>query len=285
MSGASRATTSASAPVVAYEERRRRFASERDACARRSGAIGRWRLLTFVAGAGLIAWSSSAGGAARMRAERGRCAGRGVPRAGAPPSPGARGAAACDGAGTAAGGRTARLARRWSALPLRRARPRRTTRSRATSTSTGRHRCGASSARRALRSGRAAARAVDAGCVAHGGRLLERASGLPDAQGGVPLGDRAEVRRDEALHVVGDVVRHAAGVLGDPPGPAVEGAPDAERHGHRVPGLDPAVAGAQQPEPRTRPGREHRVARERRAVPVEETDRLRLGHAGAKPAQ
>ena len=102
---------------------------------------------------------------------------------------------------------------------------------------------------------------------------------LADPERAVPLGDGLEVRRHEPVDVVADAVRQPARVLRHEPGPAVERAPDPERDGQRVAALDRAVAGAQQPEPRPRPGGEHQVARQRRPVPAEERDRLGLGHA------
>ena len=52
-----------------------------------------------------------------------------------------------------------------------------------------------------------------------------------------------------------------------------------------VAALDPPVAGAQQAEGRPWPGRQHQVAGQRHAVPVEQPDGLALGHPGPKPEQ
>ena len=93
--------------------------------------------------------------------------------------------------------------------------------------------------------------------------------GLPDAQGAVPLGDRPEVRRDEARRRSratpsgrsrASSATQPARQLSAPqmPNATVIGSPR----------LDRPVAGAEQPEPRPRPGREHQVARERRPVPA-----------------
>ena len=71
------------------------------------------------------------------------------------------------------------------------------------------------------------------------------------------------------------------GVLDDEPGPAGQRAPDAERGREPVAALDRPVARAQQAERRARPGGQHQVARQRRAVPLEQPDGLALGHARA----
>ena len=111
--------------------------------------------------------------------------------------------------------------------------------------------------------------------------LLQRPADLADVQRAVPLGDRLEVRRDQPLDVVGDPVGQLRRVLGDEAGTAVERTPDPERHRQRIAALDRPVARAEQPEPRPRPGREHEVARQRRAVPLEQAHRLPLGHPRA----
>ena len=63
-----------------------------------------------------------------------------------------------------------------------------------------------------------------------------------DADRPVPLGDRGEVRRHEALDVVADAVRAARGILDHEAGAAGQGAPDAEGGGERVAALDRTVA-------------------------------------------
>ena len=109
--------------------------------------------------------------------------------------------------------------------------------------------------------------------------LLEHAALLADVQRPVPLRDRLEVRGDEPLDVVADAGRQAGGILDDEPRPAVERAPDPEGDRERVAGCDDAVSRAQEAECRPRPGREHQVARQGHPVPVEQPDRLGLGHA------
>src|SRR3954468_13919015 len=47
-----------------------------------------------------------------------------------------------------------------------------------------------------------------------------------------------------------------------------------------MPPLDRAITGAKQPRLRARPGRQHEVARQRTAVPVEEANGLAFGHPG-----
>src|SRR3990172_2043674 len=61
-------------------------------------------------------------------------------------------------------------------------------------------------------------------------------------------------------------------------GPAVQRAPDAEGDGEGVASLDPPVARAEQPERCPGPARQHQVAGERHAVPVEQPHRLALPH-------
>ena len=98
--------------------------------------------------------------------------------------------------------------------------------------------------------------------------------GLADAQRAVPLGDRLEVRADQPLHVVADRRRQLGGILDDESRAAVQRAPDAERDREPVAALDPAVARAEQPEGRPVAARQHQVARERHAVPLEQPDGL-----------
>ena len=67
---------------------------------------------------------------------------------------------------------------------------------------------------------------------------LERAAGLADVQGAVPLGDGREVGADQALDVVGDAGREPGRVLDDETGPAGERAPDPEGDREPVAALD-----------------------------------------------
>ena len=83
---------------------------------------------------------------------------------------------------------------------------------------------------------------------------------------------------DEPLDVVADPGRQLGRVLDDEARPAVQRAPDPERDREPVAALDRPVARAEQPERGPRAGRQHQVAGERRAVPVEQADRLALGH-------
>ena len=115
-------------------------------------------------------------------------------------------------------------------------------------------------------------------CLPHD--LVERAAGDADADRGVPLGDRGEVGRHEAIHVVADGGRELIGRLDHEAGSARERAPDAEGHGEAIASLDRAIARAQQPERGPWPGAEHEVAGQRPAVPAEQADGLPLGHPG-----
>src|SRR6187402_3946084 len=82
---------------------------------------------------------------------------------------------------------------------------------------------------------------------------LERPARLTDAQRAVPRGDRREIRRDQAIDVVADLVPELARILHDEARPAGQRPPDAERRGERVAALDGPIAGAQQPVSRARP--------------------------------
>ena len=108
---------------------------------------------------------------------------------------------------------------------------------------------------------------------------------LADVQRAVPLGDRREVRRDEALDVVLGALRQLGRVLDDEAGPAVQRAPDPERDGEGVAPLDRPVARAEQPEPRPRAGGEHQVARQRGAAPGQQPRAVALGHAGLQAGE
>ena len=92
---------------------------------------------------------------------------------------------------------------------------------------------------------------------------------------------------DEAVDVVArrrPAARRASSAT--QPGPAVQRAPDAERRRERVPALDRPVARAEQPERGPRPGGQHQVARQRRAVPAEQPDRLApRSSPGRRPAE
>ena len=90
---------------------------------------------------------------------------------------------------------------------------------------------------------------------------------------------------DETLDVVADRRRQLGRVLDDETRPAVERAPDAERGREAVAALDSPVARAQQAEGRPWPCRQHHMAGQRHAVPVEQPDGLALGHPGPKPEQ
>ena len=109
---------------------------------------------------------------------------------------------------------------------------------------------------------------------------LQRAADLPDVERRVPLGDRLEVGRDEAVDVVAHAVRQLVRVLGHPAGPTRQRAPDAERRRERLPAPDRPVGGAEQPERCPRTGGQHEVARQRHAVPAQQPDGLCLGHPG-----
>ena len=109
---------------------------------------------------------------------------------------------------------------------------------------------------------------------------LEVAARDADPEGPVPLDDGGEVRPDQPVDVVADRLRELGGVLDDEPGPAVQRPPDPEADREPVAALDRAVARAEQAEGRPRPGREHHVAGERRAVPAQERDRLALRQPG-----
>ena len=116
-------------------------------------------------------------------------------------------------------------------------------------------------------------------------RVVQRAAGRPDAQALVPRGDRLEVRRHEALDVIPDRGRELGRVLDHEAGTRVERTPHAERDGERIAALDRAIARAEQPEARPRPGGQHRVARQRHPVPVEQAHGLALGHPRPQPGQ
>ena len=116
-------------------------------------------------------------------------------------------------------------------------------------------------------------------------RVVQRSAGLPDAQALVPRGDRLEIGRHEALDVIPDRGRQLGGVLDHEAGPAVERTPHAERDGERIAALDRAIARAEQPEARPRPGGQHGVAGQRHPVPVEQTHGLALGHPRPQPGQ
>ncbi len=75
---------------------------------------------------------------------------------------------------------------------------------------------------------------------------LQLAADLTDVQRAVPLGDRHEVRRDEAVDVVPPVLVELVRVLHDEAGAAVERSPDAEGDRERITPLDRAVARAEQ---------------------------------------
>ena len=108
---------------------------------------------------------------------------------------------------------------------------------------------------------------------------LQRAARLADADGRVPLGDRLEVRRDEALHVVAHAVRELRRVGHDEARATRERSPDAERGRERVAPLDRAIAGTQEAQARARTRGEHEVARQRHPVPAEQLHALLLGQA------
>ncbi len=112
--------------------------------------------------------------------------------------------------------------------------------------------------------------------------VVEDAAGLADVERLVPLPDRLEIRPDQPVDVIGDRRRQLPGILDDEPGPAGERAPDPERDGEPVAALDRAVAGAEQAQRRPRPGGQHQMARQRHPVPVEQADRLALGHPRSK---
>ena len=78
---------------------------------------------------------------------------------------------------------------------------------------------------------------------------LQLAAHLPDAERAVPFGDGLEIRGNETVDVVVRTVGQFGRVLDHEPGAAIEGSPDAERHGERIAALDPAVARAQQSVP------------------------------------
>src|SRR6185295_20256156 len=103
-----------------------------------------------------------------------------------------------------------------------------------------------------------------------GDDLVELAPGRADAERAVPLCDRGEVRPDESVDVVADRLGQLGGVVDDPAGPAVERAPGPEGGREGIAALDRSVVRAIEAEPRPRPGRQHEMAGERRAVPTEE---------------
>ncbi len=120
---------------------------------------------------------------------------------------------------------------------------------------------------------------------ASGDDLVQGAADLADAHGAVPLGDGLEIGADEARHVVADRLGQLRRLFDDEARTAVEPSPDPERDRERVAALDRPVARAEQPESGPWPGRQHRVAGERGAVPAEQRDRLALGHARTQAAQ
>ena len=58
---------------------------------------------------------------------------------------------------------------------------------------------------------------------------VEHPAGLTDVEGLVPLGDGREVRRDQALHVVGDLGRQPGLVLDHEARPGSRGRPRSRR--------------------------------------------------------
>ena len=108
--------------------------------------------------------------------------------------------------------------------------------------------------------------------------LLEHASHLADVQRLVPLGHGGEVGHDEPLDVVVDPCGQLRRLLDDEACPAVECAPDAEGRRQRIAALDATIARAQQPEASTRSGRQHEVAGQRGAVPLEQPHGFAFGH-------
>src|SRR5690606_38051686 len=113
--------------------------------------------------------------------------------------------------------------------------------------------------------------------------VVEHLALLADVERLVPLDDRLEVGPDELLDVVGDVGGELRGVTDDEAGPAVEGTPDSVGDGELIAVGDDSVAGTEQPEGRPRAGRQHEVARERRAVPLEKPDGFPLADARLQP--
>ena len=107
----------------------------------------------------------------------------------------------------------------------------------------------------------------------------ERAAGLADPQRAVPLGDRLEVRRrrggrrSRAMPAGSSLASSTTNPARQFSAPQIPNATV-----NRSPRSIGSIARAQQPERRARPGRQHQMARQRRAVPVEQPDRLALGH-------
>src|SRR3954451_8315039 len=93
--------------------------------------------------------------------------------------------------------------------------------------------------------------------------LLESAAGLSDMQCAVPLGDRREVRGDEAFDVVVCDVGQFVGVLDQEAGSAVQRTPDPERDREWIAAFERPVARAHQSVSRATSGAQHEVTGER----------------------
>jgi hypothetical protein len=114
---------------------------------------------------------------------------------------------------------------------------------------------------------------------------LQLAAHLADMQRLVPIGHGREVRRDEAFDVVLCSVGQLRRILHQEAGAAVERPPDTERDRERVAPFDRPVARAEQPVPRPRPGAEHEMAGQWRAVPPQQLHAVPLGHPGPHAGQ
>ena len=81
-----------------------------------------------------------------------------------------------------------------------------------------------------------------------------------------PTDSRAEIRRHQAIGVIGNPARKLTGIFHDETATAAERAPQTKRRRHEVPALDPPCARASVAGRGARPGGEHRVAVGREAV-------------------
>ena len=115
--------------------------------------------------------------------------------------------------------------------------------------------------------------------------LLERAAFLPDVERPVPLGHRLEIGSDQTIDVVVDFPGQILRAFRHEPGTAVESPPDPEGDRESVSPLDGPVARAEQPERCPWPGGQHQMTGERCPVPLEQADRLLLGHARTQPLE
>ena len=101
----------------------------------------------------------------------------------------------------------------------------------------------------------------------------------------VPLGHGLEIWSNEAIYVARNFAGKLFRTVYDEAGPAIQRAPDAERNCERVASFNRAVAGAVEPELRSRPRREHQVAGQWHAIPPQRAGSLRLAHSGAQAQQ